>query len=152
MLHILFHCWIILRFTQVGKRIYAIGGSPDISNLFRIKVGKIQIILYTISGFLVGIATIVFISLSGVGNPYHGTNLPFLILSGVILGGISIMSVGTGSVWGTVIGLLIINTLFNGLSVSNVPSFYIRIIQGLLLILVVVLYEFRSRNKKKYSN
>ena len=142
--------WVVLKFTIAGRWIYAIGGNPHISNLFGIKVNKIKLLLHTLFGVSVGFATIIMISLSGVGNPYHGFQLPLPIISGVILGGISFMSVGSGSVWGTVIGLLIVNSIFNGLSVMNVPSFYLQSLQGLIFISVVAAYEIRDRNKKKY--
>ena len=142
--------WVVLKFTIAGRWIYAIGGNPHISNLFGIKVNKIKLLLHTLFGVSVGFATIIMISLSGVGNPYHGFQLPLPIISGVILGGISFMSVGSGSVWGSVIGLLIVNSIFNGLSVMNVPSFYLQSLQGLIFISVVAAYEIRDRNKKKY--
>ena len=94
--------------------------------------------------------SIYLLSISGVGNPYHGADILLPTLSGVILGGVSIMSVGSGSIWGTVIGLLIVNTLFNGLTTLNMGTFYIKVFQGVALILIVMAYEFRNRNKKKY--
>jgi ribose transport system permease protein len=144
---LIFVYWITLRFSRAGRNIYAIGGNPTVSTLFGIRIKKIRIILYTLFGTAVGVSTIVMISLSGVGNPYHGLKLPLPILSAVILGGVSFLSEGSGSVWGTVLGILIITSIFNGMSVLNIPSFFIQSFQGLALILVVATYEIRDRNR-----
>ncbi len=66
------------------------------------------------------------------------------VLSAVVLGGISLAG-GAGSVWGTIIGVLIVSVIFNGLSVLNVPSYFIQVFQGLALILIVSLYEVRNQ-------
>lgn len=140
--------WIVMRFTSVGRRIYAIGGSPIISRLYGIKTNKIKIILNTFFGFGVGIASIAIISLSGAGNPFHGLYMPIPILSAVVLGGVSFMSAGRGSIIGTVLGLLIVYSLFNGLSSMGIHTFYIQIIQGVVLISVVAAYEIKDRNSR----
>ncbi len=81
---------------------------------FGIKVKKIRIILYTLFGTAVGVAIVIMISLSGVGNPYHGLRLPLPIISAVILGGVSFMGEGTGNIPGTVLGMLIISARESG--------------------------------------
>jgi len=141
--------WVVMKFTGVGRRIYAIGGNPTVSRLYGIKVNNIKIALNTFFGLGVGIASIVMISLSGAGNPYHGLYMPIPILSAVVLGGVSFMSAGKGSILGTVLGLLIVYSLFNGLSGIGMHSFYIQVVQGLVLISVVAAYEIKDRNKRK---
>ena len=138
--------WILLRFSRVGIRIYAIGSNSDIADLFGIKVNKLRIILYTICGLTTGIATIVAISITGVGTPVQGLNLLLPTLSAVVLGGIALTG-GAGNIFGTVLGVLIISVIFNGLTMLNFQSFYIKAIQGLALILVVSTYDIRRRRK-----
>jgi ribose/xylose/arabinose/galactoside ABC-type transport system permease subunit len=140
--------WLMLRFSRAGRKIYAIGGDPVVANLFGIKVKKIRIVLYTLLGTVIGVATIIMVSLSGVGNPYHGLRLPLPIISAVILGGVSFMGEGTGNIPGTILGMLIISSIFNGFSVLNIPSFFIESFQGLALILVVATYEIRDRKRR----
>jgi ribose transport system permease protein len=142
-------CWLMMRFSRAGRNIYAIGGNPTVATLFGIRVKKIRMTLYTLFGAAVGVSTILMISLSGVGNPYHGLKLPLPILSAVILGGVSFMSEGSGTIWGTVLGMLIITSIFNGMSVLNVPSFFIQSFQGLALIVVVATYEIRDRKRRR---
>lgn len=139
--------WIITGYTKAGKTIQAVGVNPKVALLFGIKVKKVRIILYTFMGFFVGIASILIIAMTGVGTSYHGVNLPLPVLTAVMLGGFSLFG-GGGTIRGTILGILIINVIFNGLSVLNVPSTLIQFCQGLLLIIVVSTYEVR---RKRYS-
>ena len=138
--------WFILTFTKTGRVIYLIGANPKVAFLSGIRVKKVKILLYTFMGFAVGIATIIIISLTGVGMPYHGAKIPLPTLSAVLLGGISLAG-GSGSVWGTLIGILIVTIIFNGISVLNVQSYFIQIFQGLALIIIVAFYEVRSKRR-----
>ena len=136
-----------MRFTRTGVRIYSIGGNPEVAKLFGIKIKKIKIILYVFTGFTAGVATIVSVAVTGVGTPVMGINILLPTLSAVVLGGIAFTG-GSGNVFGTILGVLIINTIFYGLTILNLQSFLIRAIQGLVLILVVITYEIRRRRKQ----
>jgi len=139
-------CWIIMNYTKSGMWIRAIGGDTESSRLFGIPVKKVRIILYAFTGLSVGIASIMYISFTGVAVPFYGPNLTLVTLSSILVGGISLTG-GSGSVWGTVIGILIMGIVFNALSVFNLPSNYIQICQGVILITVVASYEVK-KNKK----
>lgn len=136
--------WFILTFTKIGRVIYVIGANPKVASLSGIKVKNVRIYLYTFMGLVAGIASIVMISMTGVGNPLAGAKMSLPVLSAVVLGGISLAG-GAGSVWGTVIGVLIVSVIFNGLSVLNIPSYFIQMFQGLALIIIVSLYEIRNK-------
>jgi len=136
--------WFILAKTKVGRTIYLVGANPAVAKLSGIKVKKVKILLYVFMGLSTGIASIIIVALTGVGMSYHGAKLPLPVLSAVLLGGISLMG-GAGSVWGTVIGVLIVTIIFNGLSVLNIPSYYIQLFQGLALIIIVAAYEIRNK-------
>jgi ribose/xylose/arabinose/galactoside ABC-type transport system permease subunit len=136
--------WFILNITKTGRVIYLVGANPKVATLSGIKTKKVKILLYMFMGLATGIATIVVISMTGVGMPYQGARLPLPTLSAVVLGGISLAG-GSGSVWGTLVGVLIVTVIFNGLSVLNVPSYFIQIFQGLALILIVSTYEIRNK-------
>lgn len=136
--------WFILTRTKVGRTIYLIGANPAVAKLSGVKVKKVKILLYTFMGLATGIGGILIVAITGVGMSYHGAKLPLPTLSAVLLGGISLMG-GSGSVWGTIIGVLIVTVIFNGLSVLNVPSYYIQLFQGLALIIIVAAYEIRNK-------
>lgn len=138
--------WFILRFTRFGKNIYAIGGNPMVAKLYGIEVKKIKVILYTIMGFFTGIAAVIVLIMSGTGSPYHGLTMLFPALSAVLLGGIAITG-GNGNIWGTLLGVLIIGILFNGLKNMNTHYYIIQIIQGLAFIIIVSSYEIRKKIK-----
>ena len=136
--------WFVLSRTKVGRTIYLIGANPKVAKLSGIKVKKVKILLYVFMGLATGIASIIIVAMTGVGMSYHGAKLPLPVLSAVLLGGISLMG-GSGSVWGTTIGVLIVTVIFNGLSVLNVPSYFIQLFQGLALIIIVAAYEVRNK-------
>ena len=136
--------WFVLARTKVGRTIYLVGANPVVAKLSGIKVKKVKVLLYVFMGLATGIASIIIVSLTGVGMAYHGAKLSLPVLSAVLLGGISLMG-GSGSVWGTLIGALIVTVIFNGLSVLNIPSYYIQLFQGLALIIIVAAYEIRNK-------
>ena len=143
---LIFIVWFVMDFTKIGARIKAIGGNPEVATLFGIKTNKIMILLYLFMGLFTGIATIMVLSVSGVGSPFLGQSMPLKALSAVLIGGIALTG-GSGTVWGTVLGTIIMTVLYNGLAIMNVGSNYITVIQGITLILVVAAYEIRDRNK-----
>jgi ribose/xylose/arabinose/galactoside ABC-type transport system permease subunit len=136
--------WFILNKTKIGRTIYLVGANPAVAKLSGVKVKKVKILLYTSMGLITGIAAVLIVALTGVGMSYHGAKLPLPTLSAILLGGISLMG-GSGSVWGTMIGVLIVTVIFNGLSVLNVPSYFIQLFQGLALIIIVAAYEVRNK-------
>ena len=98
--------WFTMDYTRIGARIKAMGGSPEIASLFGIKTNKIMVFLYIFMGLLTGIATIMMISVSGIGAPNLGEGMPLKALSAVLIGGIALTG-GTGNIWGTVLGTII---------------------------------------------
>jgi ribose/xylose/arabinose/galactoside ABC-type transport system permease subunit len=134
--------WFILAFTKLGRKIYLIGSNPVVAKLSGIKVKQIKVLLYFLMGVVTGIAGIVMVSVSGTGYPYHGDNIILPVLSALFLGGISLAG-GSGSVFKTILGAIIITVIMNGLSLLNVQFYFIKIYQGLALILIVALYEIR---------
>jgi ribose transport system permease protein len=141
--------WFVLTKTKVGRTIYLIGANPKVAYLCGVKVTKVKILLYTFMGFVAGIGAVLIVALTGVGMSYHGAKLSLPTLSAVLLGGISLMG-GSGSVWGTLIGVLIVTVIFNGLSVLNVPSYFIQLFQGLALIIIVAAYEIRNKRAQAF--
>ncbi len=142
----IFIYWFIMDFTKIGARIKAIGGNPEIATLFGIKTNKIMILLYLFMGLSTGIATIMILSVSGVGSPFLGQSMPLKALSAVLIGGIALTG-GSGNVWGTVLGTIIMTVIYNGLATMNVGSSYIEVIQGITLVVIVAAYALRDRSK-----
>jgi ribose/xylose/arabinose/galactoside ABC-type transport system permease subunit len=140
--------YFILNFTIAGRTIYLIGANPLAAFACGINYKKVRIVLYTFFGLMVGFAAIFTAGFSGSGSPYSGTYMLLPALSAVLLGGIGLQG-GSGTVWGTALGVLITSVISNGLIVASVSPALIQVLQGVILIIIVASYEVRSR--KKYA-
>ena len=117
---------------------YSIGGNSEASRLAGINVSRIRFIIYVACGVLAGLSGIVTASQTGTAIPGAGTGLEMDVIGAVVLGGTS-MNGGKGTVVGTLLGVLILATLSNGLTLMNVMSFWQTIAKGIVLIIAVML-------------
>lgn len=140
-------CWVFLKKNKFGKHVYAIGGNELASVVCGIRVRRVKTMIYVIMGALTGLAAIVLTSRVSTGNPSVGSGYELDAITGVVIGGAS-LSGGSGSIFGTVIGSLIIGVLSNGLSLLGVSPYWQQFINGLLIISAVALDMF----KNKYAN
>jgi ribose transport system permease protein len=138
--------WFMLRWTKAGAMVRAVGGNPDVAALLGIRIHRVRIALYVAMGFCTGIAALVVIANSGTGSALHGLNMPLVVLSSVLVGGIGLNG-GRGNVWGTLLGVILMTVIYNGLAIMNVTPFLITSLQGLILLLIVVAYEIRNRKR-----
>lgn len=126
----------IARKTAFGRHIYAIGGNIDAARLSGINVEKIKLMIFSINGFMVAIAGLILSSRLGAGAPSAGQNAELDAIAACVIGGASLAG-GIGSVYGVVIGALIIALLDNGMSMLDVPTFWQYIVKGSILLLAV---------------
>lgn len=136
----------ILTRTIFGRRVYAIGGNETAARVSGINVEGIKVAVYTLCGFLAGIAGILLASRIISGNPTSGQAYELDAIAAVIIGGVS-MSGGAGKWYGTVIGALLIAVISNGLDILNVSSHFQLIIKGLIII-VAVLIDIKGKGKQ----
>ena len=137
-------CFIVNR-TQLGRHIYAVGGNAQAAKFSGINVSKVKFIVYTYTGVMAGIAGIVIASRLYSGQPTAGDGAEMDAIAAVVVGGTS-MSGGSGTLGGTLIGVLIIGILNNGLNLMGVDSNWQYIVKGLVILLAV--YVDWVRNKK----
>ncbi|MCG8571987.1 MAG: ABC transporter permease [Spirochaetes bacterium] len=135
-------CFILrhlLRNTKFGQHTYAIGSNMDASVRAGINTKKHIIKIYVLASFLAGLAGIVNVFQTGIGNytPF-GAMYELFAIAAVIIGGASLMG-GKGSIFGSIIGVLILAVLDNGLLISGVSAFYRFIAVGLILILAIII-------------
>jgi ribose/xylose/arabinose/galactoside ABC-type transport system permease subunit len=128
----------VQRSTYFGRDVYAVGGSPDAARLSGIRVTRVLIAVYAIAGMLAALAGVMQVARIGAASPQVGGEIIFSAAAAVLLGGTS-FSGGVGGVGGTIIGVLLLATLENGLSVSGVQSYWQQIITGVILVAVVAL-------------
>jgi ribose/xylose/arabinose/galactoside ABC-type transport system permease subunit len=136
----------VLTRTVFGRRVYAGGGNETAAKVSGINVEKIKLAVYTLSGFLAGIAGFLLASRIISGNPTSGQAYELDAIAAVVIGGVS-MSGGSGKWYGTVIGALMIAIISNGLDILNVSSHFQLIIKGLIII-IAVLVDIKGKGKQ----
>lgn len=136
---------LIIGRTKLGRHMYAVGGNPQAAKFSGINVQKVKFLIYTYTGVMAGIAGIVVASRLYSGQPTAGDGAEMDAIAAVVVGGTS-MSGGSGRIGGTLIGVLIIGVLNNGLNLLGVDSNWQYIVKGLVILLAV--YVDYIRNKK----
>jgi len=133
----------ILKFTPFGRKIYSIGGNAEASRLAGINVKNTRLAVYMICGTLTGFSGILTASQTGAAIPSAGSGLEMDVIGSVVLGGVSITG-GKGSIIGTFLGVMILATLSNGLTLLNVQSFWQTIAKGIVLVIAVYIDVMRG--------
>ncbi len=141
--------WYVLRRTVLGVWIYAVGGNPAAARLSGIKVGRILLFVYATSGLLAGLGGVMSAARLYAANGLQlGQSYELDAIAAVILGGTSFVG-GIGSIWGTLIGALIIAVLSNGLTLVGVSDIWQFIIKGLVIIGAVALDRVRLQGSAR---
>jgi ribose transport system permease protein len=122
--------------TSYGMRIYAVGGNPVAAQIAGIKTRRIQFSVYAISGVLAGLSGVMLASRVISGPPNLGQGYELDAIAAVVIGGASLLG-GRGTIWGTALGLLLIQTLNNGLDILVVPAYWQNVIKGVLIVAAV---------------
>ncbi|MFF4015822.1 ABC transporter permease [Streptomyces sp. NPDC001843] len=133
--------------TGWGRHVYALGNSQEAARLNGIRTSRLTIGIYATAGLLYGVAALLLISRTGVGDPQAGQTDNLDSITAVVLGGTSLFG-GRGSVLGTFIGVLIVGVFRNGLQLMGVASIYQTLITGVLVILAVTVDQI-SRKKAR---
>lgn len=136
--------WLLMRFTVFGRSMYAIGANRQAARLAGIRVKRYIFIAFFLSGLFVALAALVNVSQLGAASPNAGNGLELSVITAVVLGGAS-LSGGRGTIAGTVLAVLVIGTLNNGLVLLDVGSFWQDVARGALLILAVSFDQLRLR-------
>ena len=136
----------ILKNTKFGRRVYAVGGNSRASYLSGINIKHVQVWVFTISGLAAAVGGFLMAAQTGSGLPQAGTGLELDVIAAAVLGGTS-LSGGKGKIVGTLLGVMIMSTLSNGMVLMNVPSFYQQIAKGCVLLIAVFLDSLRMGNK-----
>jgi len=135
---------IILKYTQLGRRIFAVGNNPRAAFLVGINVDLNRIIFFAINGFLVGIAAVLILSRLGAALPSTGSGLELRAIGSVVIGGVPITG-GLGNVLGTFFGVLLMGVISNSLNMLRVNPYLQEVFYGLLIILAVAVSSIRYR-------
>jgi ribose transport system permease protein len=134
----------VMRSTVFGRSLYAIGANPAAARLAGIRTQRIIFIAFVLSGLAVGLTGLLLASQTGQGSGTAATGLEFSAITAVVLGGAS-LSGGRGSVVNTILGVLIIGVVNDGIVLLNVVSFWQDVVRGALLIAAVAFDQVRLR-------
>lgn len=129
---------VTLKYTRIGRYIYAVGGNEEAARASGIRVNRVKLFAYILCGLLAGLAGVVLAARINTGQPNAGIAYELDAIAAVVIGGTSLMG-GRGSIMGTVIGVLIIGVINNGLDLLNVSSYYQQIVKGVIIIGAVLL-------------
>lgn len=136
---------VVSRYTNFGRALYAVGGNERAARLAGIPVDRVRIAAFTINGALVGLAAVMFAGRIQSASPLIGAGIELNVIAAVLLGGTSFLG-GAGSMAGTLLGVLFIAVLQNGLNLLGVEVFWQGAITGVVLILAVWADRVRSRS------
>lgn len=145
---------LLLRYTRLGRHIFAVGSSQETARLCGVPVGRTKVIVYTLAGFYVGLAGLMqFSVIGGIGSPTTAITYELYVIAAVVIGGGSLMG-GEGSILGSVIGALIIAILYKGGQQADWPKWgdqtgwpkwFQEVVIGGIIIAAVALDRLRHR-------
>ena len=139
---------IFLNKTRMGRHIYGVGGNEEAARLSGVNVKKIKYLVYGVSGFMSSLAGVVLLARVNSGQPNAGTGYEMDVITGVVLGGVS-MSGGQGRLIMVVVGVLIMGILTNGMTMLTINEYVQQFIKGLVLIGAVALDSFIKEQRSK---
>lgn len=138
--------WYVLRYTAAGRHVYAVGDNPEAARFTGISTRRLLITVYTVAGAVYGVAGLLLVGRTAVGDPQAGATDNLDSITAVVLGGISLFG-GRGSIIGVLFGALIVGVIRNGLQLMGVASIYQVLITGILVILAVGVDQVARRRR-----
>lgn len=137
--------FVFMRFTIMGRNVYAMGGNPVVARLAGIPLTRYRIAIYTVSGIAAGLAGVILAARTGSGQPVSGSEgLELEAITAAVLGGCALAG-GKGTIFGAVLAVLILGVLKTGMLLIGLQSFYQDVAKGALLVGAVMIQELRFR-------
>ena len=138
---------IVLRYTRYGRQVYAVGGNPEAARLSGLNVRRVVLSVYVITGFFAGLGAFVLSARLNSSEAVAGTGYELTVIASVVIGGTSLFG-GTGTIFGTVVGTILIGVLLNGLVLLNVSPYIQQIIIGVIIVLAVAFDTFAKSRRR----
>ncbi len=138
---------VLLRYTTLGRKIYAVGGNPEAARSAGLRVMSITVFSFILVGSCAAVSGVIMASRLNSFQPTIGTGFELTVIAAVILGGTRLTG-GEGSVVGTVLGVLILGVLNNGMVLLGVSTFWQDVVRGGVIIIAVAIDEFRKNREK----
>jgi len=139
---------VVLRYTTVGRNIYAVGGNDIASRLAGISINRYILGVYMITGAVAAIAGVLITARTGSGQPVSGSEgLELEAITAAALGGAALKG-GKGTIAGTILAVILLGILTNGMTLLGVNSFWQNVAKGALLVVAVVIQQLRSGERR----
>jgi fructose transport system permease protein len=139
--------WFVLRETAAGRHVYAVGNNPEATRLVGIPTQRVLLVVYVVAGALYGVASLLSVARTGVGDPNAGQTDNLDAITAVVLGGTSLFG-GRGVIAGSLVGALVVGVFRNGLTLMGVSSIYQVLVTGVLVILAVTADQLSRRGAR----
>ena len=136
----------VLKFTTFGRGIYALGGNREATELSGIHTKRIEMCVYGVSGFTAGLAAMILTARLGTAVSTAGDCLEMDAIGAAVIGGASLAG-GRGTMKGTLVGVLILSVLNNGMNLLNVNTFYTGVVRGVVILIAVLLDTLKNRSE-----
>ncbi|TFD59654.1 ABC transporter permease [Cryobacterium sp. Hh7] len=138
--------WLVLKFTTIGRRWYAVGGNAEVARLSGVNVQRSKFLAFTVAGFASAIGGIILVSRLASASAASANNYMLLAVAAVFLG-MTILKSGQANLGGTLVGVAIIGVMNNGLNILGVNTYYQQVFTGLIIIAAVTLSAFKARDR-----
>ncbi|GMA41714.1 ribose import permease protein RbsC [Mobilicoccus caccae] len=135
---------ILLNYTRFGRHTYAIGGNEQAAHVSGINIARVRLWIFTFTGALAGLAGIILSARIGSGNPQLGNMMELDVITATVIGGTSFNG-GVGTIWGTIVGALIIGVINNGMDLLNVSPFWQLVVKGAIIVVAIIIDERKNR-------
>jgi ribose transport system permease protein len=136
--------YLVLTRTRFGRHVYAVGGNEEAARLSGINVKRVKLYVYMLSGACAGLTAMVLAARLGSGDPKSGPGSELDAIAAVVVGGTSLFG-GKGSMLGTLVGILILSALNNGLQMLGMSSYWQPVFRGSVILLAVLIDQFTKR-------
>jgi ribose/xylose/arabinose/galactoside ABC-type transport system permease subunit len=138
----------ILTRTYFGRKVFALGGNEEAARLAGVNLNKMKVVLFMICGFISAITTVLLLSRVFAGQTITGQGLEFDCLTAALLGGVSFKG-GEGTIFGLMVGIIIIGVLNNAMQLANFPDFSQTVVKGAVLLIAVAFDVYQKSRKAK---
>ena len=139
---------VLLNKTIYGRNTLAIGGNPDAARLAGVAVDRVRIAIFLIQGMIAALAGIILASRMTSGQPNAGEGFELNVISACVLGGVSLMG-GRATISGVIVGVLIMGTVQNAMSLMNIDAFYQYLVRGTILLIAVLVDQLKNRRQAR---
>jgi ribose transport system permease protein len=142
---------LLLKYTRIGRQVYAFGGSEEAAGRLGIRVNRLQLFVYMTMGLTSGIASVVYAAVQGSVQPNAALGFELSVVAAVVVGGVNIMG-GSGTVLGTVLGVLFLGLVNNALVLAHIETYWQNVVVGLVILIAISIDAVNGKWKKVWRS